>query len=319
MNAEAVRSLIMTVVASDEIAREIRRITLTSANPLPPIEAGAHVTLQLPSGLRREYSICSDPRNRGAWQIAVKREDGGRGGSVEVHRELLPGRQVRVAMPQNRFPLPHADAPILLLAGGIGITPIISMILQLRARGRAFRLLYCVRSASDIAFGDVLEPQPGEVIEVHVREEAGARADIRSVLRSLPEGARVQCCGPAEMVAETEAAVAELSWPPDRFRREVFRAADIAPIPEDGPITVTLASTGATVEVAPGQTILEALLAADYDVDYSCEEGTCGTCATGVIAGEPDHRDTVLNPAERRTHMTICCSRAMGSALTLDL
>jgi ferredoxin-NADP reductase len=318
MNAEAGRVLTMTVAAVDEIARGIRRVTLTSASPLPSFEAGAHVTLYLPSGLRREYSLCSDPQDRSAWQIAVKREDAGRGGSVEVHRDLLPGRQVRVGLPQNRFPLPEDDAPILLLAGGIGITPIVSMIHALRARGQGFQLLYCVRNAADIAFRDVLTPRSGEVTSIHVRDEAGRRADLRAILATLTDGTRVLCCGPGEMVGEAEAAVASLGWPPERFRRELFRAVDAGP-GADTTFSVTLASSGERVEVASDQTILEALLAAGHDVDYSCNEGTCGTCATRVIAGDPDHRDAVLTPAERRTLMTICCSRALGRELILDL
>jgi vanillate O-demethylase ferredoxin subunit len=318
MNPETGRVLTMTVAAVDEIALGIRRLTLTSAAPLPSFEAGAHVTLYLPSGLRREYSLCSDPGDRSAWQIAVKREDAGRGGSVEVHRDLLAGRQIQVGLPQNRFPLPEDDAPILLLAGGIGITPIVSMVHALRARGKGFRLLYCVPTAADIAFGDVLTPRSGEEISIHVRDQAGRRADVPAMLAALTDGTRVLCCGPGEMVAEAEAAVASLGWPPERFRRELFHAVDAGPA-ADTTFSVTLASSGERVEVPAGQTILEALLAAGHDVDYSCEEGTCGTCATRVIAGEPDHRDAVLTPAERRTLMTICCSRALGRELVLDL
>lgn len=319
MTADAGQILTMTVAAAEDICRGVRRFTLASSSLLPPVEAGAHVTLYLPSGLRREYSICSVPRARGAWQIAVKREEAGRGGSVEVHRELLLGRQIHVGMPQNRFPLTEGDAPILLLAGGIGITPIVSMIHALRARGQGFRLLYCVRSAADIAFGDVLKPQLGEETIIHIRDEARRRADLRAMLAALPEGTRVLCCGPADMVADAEATVASLGWTQERFRRELFRAAEAGPADEDVAFRVTLASSGELVEVGSGQAVLEALLSAGHDVDYSCEEGTCGTCATRVIAGEPDHRDSVLTPAERRTHMTICCSRAFGPEIILNL
>lgn len=316
--------LSLRVAAVEDVARDIRAYTLVAADPampLPTFEAGAHLSLHLPSGLRRDYSLCSDPSGRAAYRIAVLREVEGRGGSREVHEQLHPGTVLAAGSPANHFMLPGGDGPVLLLAGGIGITPILSMLPVLRRQGRRFRLIYLVGGADRVAFAEELRPEGAEDIAIHVRLEGGARLDLGPVLAGLGPDWHVMCCGPLGMIAEAEAIVDALGWSPDRLRREHFRADPEAVEPHDGDhaFAVTIASTGAQVEVPADGSILDALLAAGLDVDFSCEEGTCGTCVTRYLSGEVDHRDAVLTEAERKDQIALCCSRAKSGGLTLDL
>lgn len=315
--------LSLTVAAVDEVARGIRAYTFHAAGldrPLPPFEAGAHLGLSLPSGLRREYSLCSDPAARDHYRIAVQREETGRGGSSELHDWLAPGTALAVRPPVNHFALPTGQGPVLLLAGGIGITPILSMLQVLRRQGRRFRLLYLVAAAERVAFAETLRPRGAEDIAIHIRAESGARLDLHPVLAGLGADWNVMCCGPAGMIDTAEAIAVRLGWPEGRLRRERFHAAPAAGTPgAEAGFTVTLARSGRQVEVAPGESILAALLSAGVDVDYSCEEGTCGTCITRFLTGEPDHRDSVLMPSERADRIALCCSRAGSGGLTLDL
>ena len=319
MDSSSLLSLKVQSVRQETHCNRVYTLVPANAGPLPEVSAGAHLTLHLPSGLERQYSICSDPVRRDAWQIAVKREDDGRGGSIEVHQSLTEGSVVPASGPDNHFPLPDGDAPILLLAGGIGITPIAAMIHQLRNEGRTFRLVYMVRSVGDVMFRDLLEQRHGEHLEIHITEAEERRADLDAILTGSEPGTHVQCCGPLPMIEEVQQITERLGWDPELVRRAVFRIEDNPVHEGDQPFTVTLASSGREIAVAGDQTILDALLSAGVDVDFSCEEGTCGTCITRVLSGTIDHRDQVLMANERKDHITICCSRSGGGNLTLDL
>lgn len=319
----ALNMLNLTVTQVDEVARDIRAFRLRAAAnepALPAFGAGAHLTLLLPSGLRRAYSLCSDPDDRDEYRIAVQREARG-AGSRELHGWLRPGTEVTAQAPVNRFPLPHGDGPVLLLAGGIGVTPILSMVHALRHMGRRFRLIYLVAAPSRIAFREDLVPQGAEDITVHVRAESSGRLDLAPVFAGLGPAWSVMCCGPSGLLKCAGEIAQRLGWEDGRLRSERFRAdrdtSDRAA--QDRSFTVTLARSGRSVEVPPGRSILASLLEAGVDVDYSCEEGTCGTCITRVLDGVPDHRDAVLTPVERDGQIAICCSRAKSGKLTLDL
>ena len=278
---------------------------------LPAWTPGAHVDLHLPGGHLRQYSLCGDPADRRRWQVAVLREPEGRGGSACVHDKLAVGDALAVAGPRNHFPL--VDAPAhLFVAGGIGITPIRPMIAELERRGRPWRLVYGGRSRASMAYLDEFAGADRPV-EVHPQDEVGL-LDLDVVLEAAPAGAAVYCCGPEGLLRAIEQRV-----PADRLHVERFSPKPVTGV--DAPFEVSLASSGRTVPVPAGCSILAALEDAGVAVLSSCQEGTCGTCETGVLEGVPEHRDSVLTPAEQAANdvMMICVSRAASPRLVLDL
>ncbi|MFC9977287.1 PDR/VanB family oxidoreductase [Spirillospora sp. NPDC127200] len=280
---------------------------------LPGWEPGAHLTLRLPNGQAREYSLCGDPADRTRYAVAVQRDAASRGGSACVHERLRVGEVIEVDGPKNTFALEDAPAHVLI-AGGIGVTPIKAMAERLAARGAERRLFYCGRSRASMAFADRLE-ELGAV--VHADDECGGTPDLAKVLADLPDGALVYCCGPEPLLAAVEAELGDAA----RLRVERFRApAQQAPDPAgDAPFEVVCGARRFTVE--PGVSVLETLRRGGLDVPSSCEEGICGTCETRVLAGEPEHRDFLLTDEERAAggSMMLCVSRSRGPELVLDL
>jgi len=315
--------LILKVRAIAELTPRIRSFELVPTargETLPGFTAGAHLTVHLPSGLERQYSLCNDPAERHRYCIAVQREEDGRGGSREMFRDVHVGDAVTVGLPRNHFPLHEDDAgePVLI-AGGIGVTPILAMARRLAAAGRRFSMLYLARDPESTAFAEEFSTFAAMGAEIRIHHDGGdpARAfDLAGFFRSLPEAAHVYCCGPAGLMAAV-AALGEGRG--ERLHFEHFANDDAAPRSGDRAFTVVLARSGREIAVPADRTILEVLLEAGLDVDYSCTEGTCGTCITRLIDGEPDHRDLVLLPEERDGNVVICCSRAKGERLTLDL
>ncbi|MGH3587402.1 MAG: PDR/VanB family oxidoreductase [Pseudonocardia sp.] len=275
---------------------------------LPAWEPGAHVDVHLPSGTVRQYSLCGDPAGD-RWRIAVLREPDGRGGSAWVHDSLHPGAEVRVRGPRNHFALVPAPR-YLFVAGGIGITPILPMIVAAEAAGAGWELAYGGRSRSSMAFRDELtDPR----VQLHPQDEAGL-LDLDGLLADLPPDALVYCCGPEPLLAAVEE-----RCPPGRLHTERFAPKDRA-----GPgagFEVELARSGLTVSVPPDRSILDVAEEAGVGVLSSCSEGTCGTCETPVLHGEIDHRDSVLTAEEQAVGdcMMICVSRARCPRLVLDL
>ncbi|MFJ2813062.1 MULTISPECIES: PDR/VanB family oxidoreductase [unclassified Streptomyces] len=291
-------------------------LVLTLRHPLddtlPDWEPGAHIDVLLGPGLERQYSLCGDPTDRTQWRVAVLREAAGRGGSAYVHGQLGPGDKVRVRGPRNHFRLEPAPA-YRFVAGGIGITPILPMLAAAQASGAAWTLLYGGRTRRSMAFTGELG-RYGERVTVAPQDECGL-LDLASALDDLPAGALVYCCGPGPLLDAVEE-----RCPQGRLRVERFRPKD-RPDGENGSFEVELARSGRSVAVAPEVSVLDAVRAAGVEVLFSCTEGTCGTCETDVLDGEPDHRDSVLTDEERASGetMMICVSRCRGGRLVLDL
>lgn len=290
-------------------------LRLPGAGTLPPWEPGAHIDLILGNGLIRQYSLCGSPADRDRYLIAVLREPAGRGGSAYVHDHLTPGSQVEVGGPRNHFPLVPADR-YLFLAGGIGVTPLIPMLADATARGVPWRLVYGGRTRASMAFRDELTGRYGDRVAVCPQDEVGL-LDLDAELGTPLPGTAVYCCGPESLLAAVERACT--AWPPGALHVERF-----APRPRTGEraaFTVELAATGRTLHVPENRSILDVLSEAGVPVPANCLEGTCGTCETTVLAGEPDHRDSVLSERERASGRTlmICVSRARGDRIVLDL
>lgn len=315
--------LALVVAGVRQLTPRVRAYELRSPDgaELPVIGAGAHldVPVRLPHGHQetRRYSISSNPARRDAYEIAVLREDGGSGGSAAIHASWRVGLQLRCRPPGNDFPL-HADQrPAVLIAGGIGITPLKAMALQLRARRKAFTLHYAGRSDAEMAYRDRLERQFAAELCTYSGERR-QRMNVEGLIANAPADALFYVCGPARLVAAVRAAAAAAGVAADRLRCERFHAAAPA---DDRPLRVTLRSSGRTIDVAAGQSILDAVQAAGIDAPAGCRSGTCGTCAVKVLGGIPDHRDSALGDSEREQAglICICVSRARSAELIVDL
>ena len=285
---------------------------------LPAATPGAHVDLELPDGTLRQYSLLvglsDDPR---ALVVAVKRDAAGRGGSMRLCDTVREGDMLRVSAPRNNFALHEGAAPAVLVAGGIGITPLWSMAQALQARGTPWRLHYACRSREDAAL--LKELQGLGAVHLHFDAEQGGRPlDLAAIVAAAPADAHLYCCGPAPMLDAFEAAAAH--WPAHRRHLERFSASQPVARAESG-FVLRLAKSGRELVVEPGQTILEVVRACGMDAPSSCEQGICGACETRVLEGDVDHRDSILSPTEQAANQTmmICCSGSKGPLLVLDL
>lgn len=282
---------------------------------LPDFSPGAHIDVHLGGGLVRQYSLTNAP-GEARYVIGVARDRASRGGSTWLHDKARPGELFSISAPRNAFPLDERASRSVLIAGGIGATPLLAMARRLQALGRAWTLHYAVRSASEAAFLAEFEALGGDV-RLHADAEQGGLLDVGGIVRTTPAEAHLYCCGPAPMLAAFREAAAGRN--PATVHFESFEAA--APQAGDADLTVELARSGRTIAVDSDQTILEALEAAGVEVVSSCRNGVCGTCETRVLEGEPDHRDLILSDAEKAAGdtMMICCSRAKTPRLRLDL
>lgn len=289
---------------------------------LPPFTAGAHVDVHLSDGLIRQYSLCNDPADRRRYTIAVLREKASRGGSLAVHA-LREGDLLDVSLPRNNFPLAGDGARFhLLLAGGIGVTPMIAMIAELQARGADFQMHYCTRAPEQTAFLSLLRPliETGKVVLHHDAGDPARGLDLRATLATFTPGTHVYICGPSGFIAAAKEACG--AWPPDCVHFEHFSA--VAMSEDDAawdarPFKVQIKSTGQVFDVPAGRSIVEVLRAAGIPVETSCEDGFCGTCLTRYVEGEPVHRDAVLGESERKSFVMICRARSRSPMLVLDL
>ncbi|MDQ4137565.1 MAG: PDR/VanB family oxidoreductase [Actinomycetota bacterium] len=301
--------------AADDIL--VLRLESLDGATLPAWMPGTHLEITLPSGLVRHYSLCGDPADRSSYRIAVLREHVGRGGSAELFALARAGLEIDVRALRNRFRL-HEAKHSLLIAGGIGITPLLPMAQSLRRRKRSFELLYTGGDRASMALLDEVATLPNTRI---VESRRDGRPDLRALVGGAPDGTAVYGCGPAGMIAELLALAANEG---DRIHvyTEAFSGGEPEPdLRVDAPLVVQLARSGGTLQVAPGQSVLQAVRGVVPAVPSSCEQGWCGTCETRVLDGEPEHRDRVLTAGERERgeSMMICVSRARSGRLVLDL
>ncbi|MGO4391198.1 2Fe-2S iron-sulfur cluster-binding protein [Variovorax sp. M-6] len=292
-----------------------------AAYPFECVAPGAHIDVELPNGAVRQYSLLTHMADQPArLVIAVKRDALGRGGSMQLCDAVEAGARLRIGAPRNHFALHAGEAPAVLFAGGIGITPIWSMVQALRQRGSPWTLHYAARSRADAPLWDRLEGDAN--VHLHLDDESGGQPmDIVGIAHEAPPSAHLYCCGPAPMLDAFESACGDRDR--SRVHLERFGA---APVPAVAPsaanaCVLRLARAEVELQVEPGQTILEVLRQAGIEVSSSCEQGICGACETRVLEGEIEHRDGILSPAERAAGnlMMICCSVGKGQRLVLDL
>lgn len=305
-------------------ARDIATFELVAVDgtPLPPFAAGAHVDVQLPGGLTRQYSLCNDPAETHRYLIGVLRDAASRGGSAAMHDQVREGDELTISVPKNHFPLAHGAARSLLVAGGIGITPILCMAERLATLGAEFELHYCTRSPERTAFtGRIAASGFAARVQHHFDDGAASqKLDIATLVAAPQPGTHLYVCGPKGFMDAVLGAARAAGWPEGQLHYEFF-AADVGPSESDGAFEVQLASSGRVVTVAKEQTVVAALSAIGVMIPTSCEQGVCGTCLTRVLEGEPDHKDLYLTPQEQEANDQFlpCCSRAKSARLVLDL
>lgn len=288
---------------------------------LPAFEPGAHIDVHLPNGLIRQYSLChpSESRSSAKYTIAVQREKESRGGSISVHEQLTVGSRVQASEPRNLFELVPAARKHLLLAGGIGITPLICMAQALALRQHDFELHYFCRSQARAAFGDLLRSD-SLAQSVHLYLNGNTSAHLAELLKRPDPDTHIYVCGPSGFMDCVLGTASERNWPLGNVHKEFF-AAGSSPQEGDQLFEVQIASTGYRYEIPVGASVFEVLDQAGVDIPVSCEQGICGTCVTRVLEGVPDHRDQYLTDAEKAANkcFTPCCSRARSKLLVLDL
>ena len=287
---------------------------------LPAFRAGAHIDVEVRPGMLRQYSLCNDPAETHRYQIAVLREPNSRGGSIAVHEELGEGRLIRIGAPRNRFPLVPAKRS-LLFAGGIGVTPLLSMAEQLARDAAAFEMHYCTRSPERTAFAARIAalPRAGQVWIHHDDGPPEQRLHLQHVLPAPHEETHLYVCGPRGFIDWVRDTARAAGWGSAQIHVEHFSGA--GPQADDASFDVRLARTGATLAVPAGRSVAAVLHEHGISLPVSCEQGVCGTCLTRVIAGEPDHRDSYLTDEERcrNDQFLPCCSRSRSACLVLDL
>lgn len=303
-----------------DAAEGIRSFELTQpdGSELPQFTAGSHVKVQAPNGALRKYSLCNDPAERHRYVITVKRDDRGQGGSISMHDDAREGDILPTSLPDNAFPLVENAKSYLFIAGGIGITPILSMIRSFGELSPApWKLYYLTRSPETTAFLEELSsPELRKNARIHHDHGDLAKAfDLWPVLEKA-NTAHIYCCGPRPLMES----VRDMSghWSPGNVHFESFNEGGGVK-PDDRPFKVRLAKSDREFEVPVGKSILTTLREHGCNSASSCESGTCGTCRTGLLSGEADHRDMVLMPEEMSTQIMICVSRAKSPELVLDL
>ena len=311
--------LAVTVIAKLSNGAGNLLLTLESASdhPLPAFTPGAHIDVHLPTGGMRQYSLCS-AANASAYEICVRLDPASTGGSRWVHQQLLVGDRLTLSAPRNHFPLP--DAPrTLLFAAGIGLTPLLVMSEALAEKQADFTLHLYLKRHDELAFAARLTALGKRVVIHYSSEGDSLRTQIPADLRMAANSALV-ACGPTGFMESLQQRALEQGWQQDQLHSERFKP-DSAPITAGDSFEVEVASSGARFTVGEEQSIAEVLEAAGIDIELSCEQGMCGACITGVLAGEPDHRDEVLSQKERAANdcIVLCCSRARSPVLVLDL
>jgi vanillate O-demethylase ferredoxin subunit len=302
-------------IASFELVR-------VDGGELPPFTAGAHVDVHVNDSLVRQYSLCNAPGERHRYVIAVQREPQSRGGSAAMHEQLNEGSVLRIGQPRNLFALSEGAPHSLLIAGGIGVTPLMAMAETLSSQGASYELHLCARTSSRLAFTQRLaEARFAGRVQRHCDDgPPEQRFDAEAALSACPAGTHVYVCGPGGFMDHVLGTARGLGWADERLHREDFSAPPVDHS-HDGSFELLLQRSSRVIRVAADQTALQALWAAGVDVPSSCEQGICGTCMTPVLDGIPDHRDQYLTEEEqaRNDCFTPCCSRAKSARLVVDL
>ncbi|QNK75526.1 oxidoreductase [Variovorax sp. PAMC28562] len=303
---------------------DIATFELVSINerPLPPFSAGSHIDVHLPNGLTRQYSLCNDPKEAHRYLIGVLRDPGSRGGSQSLHDAVNEGDILHIGAPKNHFPLAHEAKHSVLVAGGIGVTPILCMAERLAVTGASLEIHYCTRSPERTAFRQRIAASAfAAKVQFHFDDgDSAQKLDLARLLSTMNPGVHLYVCGPKGFMDWLLNAARAAGWPAEQLHYEFF-GAEVVKSNDDASFEVKLASSGKVVFVSKEQTVVQALAAAGIEVLTSCEQGVCGTCLTRVLEGEPDHRDMYLTPEEQAVNdqFTPCCSRSKSRLLVLDL
>lgn len=312
------------VVKIIEEAEGIRSLSLkkTGFFKLPNYKAGAHIDVHCGEGIIRQYSLCGDPNDRRHFLIAVKQVEASRGGSDLMHLSVEEGDWLEIGSPRNNFHLDESASHFVLLAAGIGITPIIAMADRLYDLGKPFELHYFSRSAEHTAFQSRLKAADyAKQVSFHQGLNVSQTSkQLETILAAHKEGSQLYMCGPL-LFMDAAQSVAYETWPEGSVRLEHFASKPTLESSQTHPFIVELAKSEVTLEIAENETILDALERNDIDAAFSCEQGVCGTCVTEVIEGTPEHRDSFLSNRQKQdgNRMCICVSRAKNEKLVLDL
>lgn len=306
-----------------DAAEAIKTFELVDPNQrwLPAFTAGAHVYVETPGAIMRQYSLSNDASEKHRYVIGVLRDANSRGGSIAMHDGLAEGDLLPVSLPKNNFPLSRAASHHLLIAGGIGITPVMAMVRQLAKDGADYTLHYCTRSPAHTAYLEELI-RPPFAANVRLHHDGGdprLGLDVRELLSERAEGVHVYCCGPAGLIDAVETALAH--WPEEAVHFERFSTDREALKADMDTFEVEVASSGQVLQIPDDKSILEVLRENGYTVESVCEEGICGECALPLLEGEADHRDIILSADDKENNrfMTVCCSRSKSPRLKLDL
>ncbi|HCY16108.1 MAG: Vanillate O-demethylase oxidoreductase [Curvibacter sp. GWA2_64_110] len=307
------------VEAQDIVTLELVAV---DGSTLPAFGAGAHVDVQLPGGVTRQYSLCNDPQETHRYLVGVLRDPASRGGSQAVHELVKEGDVLQISTPKNHFPLAHDAKRSLLLGGGIGITPILCMAERLANTGADFELHYATRSPERTAFRErIAASNFADKVAFHFDDGAAAqKLDLAALLAQPQAGTHLYVCGPKGFMDAVLNTAREKGWPEAQLHYEFF-GAEVAKSDSDASFEIKLASSGRIVMVPKDKTVTQALAEAGVEIMMSCEQGVCGTCLTRVLEGVPDHKDSYLTPEEQAANDQFlpCCSRAKTPQLVLDL
>jgi vanillate O-demethylase ferredoxin subunit len=314
-------TLEVTVSRKHAETEDIRTFELVrpDGGELPPFDAGSHIDVHLPSGLIRQYSLYGDPADRRVYRLGVLRDRTSRGGSAAMHDRVHAGDALTIGAPRNQFKLAEDAPSTLLIAGGIGITPLLSMARRLIALGREFELHYCTRSLDRAAFLDLLGEEALSRRTRLYRDDTGPALDPARLFARQPEETHVYICGPAGFIDWVRSAAQAAGLAPSRIHQEFFSKDETAPAGQA--FTVVLKRSGKRFSIPPEHTVVDVLAREGIEIPTSCEQGICGTCVTKVLEGIPDHRDTYFSDEEKAANDQFlpCCSRALSGQLVLDL
>ncbi|MDP3700231.1 MAG: PDR/VanB family oxidoreductase [Hylemonella sp.] len=317
-------TLQVRVARKAQEALDIVTLELVAADgrTLPAFSAGSHVDVQLPGGITRQYSLCNDPKETHRYLIGVLRDVASRGGSVAVHDAVREGDLLTISAPRNHFALAHDATQHLLLAGGIGVTPILCMAERLAITGAAFEMHYATRAPERTAFRERIAASIfAERVHFHYDNgDAAQKLDLKKLLDKPQAGTHLYVCGPKGYMDAVLGTARTQGWPEEQLHYEFF-GAEVVKSDSDAGFEIKLASSGRIIMVSKDQTVTQALDAAGVEVMVSCEQGVCGTCLTRVLEGVPDHKDSYLTPQEQAANdqFTPCCSRSKTPRLVLDL